>query len=310
MTAADETWRLQRGTDSECRFFQAMANQGHYRGDGTRQGIYACAASGAFLGSVNSLSPDEVLPVLEGALERWGKLAPAVRRLGADVDVTPAHRWEDSYPAEGLVLVSTNRDLPTSGGPDSARSPHWNRDHVWFSMVEARSLLPAKPEVGDRHRVLGDLVERLARFHVVDNVRGQTVPFAEAEVAGSEIHTEVIGIEGRVVRLRIMGNLRAESRGTWLMGENDWKPSKANANGIRTRLLGHATYDLGRRRFTVFEVVALGERWGFTENNGRHSMRESTPIGFVFSLAKADDRIAPAFIDVYYTGWVKRPGTP
>ncbi len=310
MTAADETWRLQRGTDPECRFFQAMANQGHYRGGGTRLGIYACAASGKFLGSINSLAPDEVLGVLEGALDRWSKLDRADRKPGAGLDVKPAHRWEDSFPSGGLVLIRANRDLPTSGGPDSPRSHHWNRDHAWFSKAESRSLLPANPRVGDKHRVPDALVNRFARFHIVDNVRGQALPFAKPEVAGSRMRTEVLGVEGSVVRLRITGTTRAESRGVWRMGESDWKPGKAAVNGIRTRLLGQGTYDLGRKRFTAFEMVGLGNRWGFTENNGRRKMSDPTPIGFVFTPAKEGDRVAPAFIDVYEADWVAHPGKP
>ncbi len=69
MPAADEVWRLQRGTDRECRFFQSMADKGHYGGgQGTRQGIYACSFSGDFLSSINSLNPDAVIMTLETAL--------------------------------------------------------------------------------------------------------------------------------------------------------------------------------------------------------------------------------------------------
>jgi len=44
----DEVWRLQRGTDPECRFFQSFADRGHYRGGGgTRQGIYVVTPGGS-----------------------------------------------------------------------------------------------------------------------------------------------------------------------------------------------------------------------------------------------------------------------
>ncbi|MCZ6682977.1 MAG: hypothetical protein O7B26_07320, partial [Planctomycetota bacterium] len=62
--------------------------------------------------------------------------------------------------------------------------------------------------------------------------------------------------------------------------------------------------------YTAFEIVALGQRWGFTENNGRRKMSDSTPIGFVFTPAKEGDRVAPAFIDVYEADWVAHPGEP
>ena len=45
-------WRLQRGVDAECRFFQSFADQGHYQArGGTRQGIYVCSPGGKLLAS-------------------------------------------------------------------------------------------------------------------------------------------------------------------------------------------------------------------------------------------------------------------
>ena len=65
--AADETWRLQRGDDDECRFFQSFADQAHYRGaGGSRQGIYVVTPAGELLASGNILDPEsEVSQILE-----------------------------------------------------------------------------------------------------------------------------------------------------------------------------------------------------------------------------------------------------
>ncbi|MCH8969192.1 MAG: hypothetical protein IIA66_08760, partial [Planctomycetes bacterium] len=287
MPAADEVWRLQRGTDRECRFFQAMADKGHYGGgQGTRQGIYVCSSSGDFLASINSLNPDTVITTLETALRKWQQLPETVRRRGSAANPMPAHRWETSYPDHGLVLVSVNRDLVAEQSDVRRTGDRWNRDHVWFSAEEARSWLPADPIPGTVHQLPEPLVRRLARFHLVDNVRGQTLPFAVQEVYGSEIQTEVLERRGQLVRLRISGVTMAVAEGPWLMGDNDWKPPREFPRTVAVQLLGYATYDLAQTVFTEFEVIAVGHGRGYTQNNDRSRGPQEGTIGFVFTLAE------------------------
>lgn len=309
--ATDEVWRLQRGNDDECRFFQRFADQGHYqRSGGTRQGIYVCAPSGKLLASGNTLNADRVLAMLQQALEKWKALPDGERGLPADANLKPGHRWEDSFPSGGLVLVSTNRDLPPNGDPAARAGDRWNRDHVWFSQNEARQWLPADPRPGRTHRLPKILALRLARFHLVDNVRGQTLPFAAEEVRAARLEVEVTERTGTQVRLKIRGATHARADGPWRMGDSHWKPPREYPRGVTTRLLGRATYDLERGVFIEFELVALGQRWGFTQNNARRGNAERSPIGFFFGLAPAGEpRIAPAFIDVYNADWVVRPET-
>ncbi len=239
MPAADEVWRLQRGDGPESRFFQQFADQAHYRRKGgTRQGIYVCTASGKLLGSMNSNNAEAVAKMLTGALSKWKSLADSDRRIPERANFKPAHRWEDSFPNDGLVLLSANRDLPLDGNPGSRTGDRWNRDHVWFSRDEARTWLPADPRVGRTHNVPDIIVQRLARFHLVDNVGGQTLPFAASEVPGSTIQTEVVKREGTTVRLRISGSTKAETTDEWLMGKNIWTPRRQYPHGVRQRLLG------------------------------------------------------------------------
>lgn len=309
--AADETWRLQRGTDPECRHFQAMANQGHYgsSGGGTRQGIYATAPSGKLLGSVNSLDPDRVLTMLQTSLEAWKELPEAERWLGPDDNLSPEHRWESSYPVGGLVLTSTVRDLSADGTLTGARATRWNRDHVWFNTDEARGWLPGRLELGARGEVSRAVMDRLTGYHVVDNVRGQTIPYAPSETVDSRLGTEVVDRQGDQVILRITGTTHAETDGTWLLGDNDWTPTQKFPRSLTTEVYGRATWDLELERFTSFELVALGERHGRTRFNGRGNDMGPSPIGHSFRLTEPGpaERVPPAFINIYDADWVVRP---
>lgn len=310
VTASDEVWRLQRGSDPESRFFQKMAHQGHYgSGGGTKQGIYVCAASGEFLASVNSLNPKTVKDMLTDALQKWAALPEERRHLSADAKIEPRGRWEKFYPYSGLVLSSISRDLPKGARPGSTEPGAHNRDHAWFSESEAQRWLPERLEVGAVIEVPKDLSERMMRFHLVDSVLGQTLPFARGEVSG-EIRATVTAVSGDSVEIRIEGHSHAESDGEWLLGDNDWRPRDGGSypRGMDTQLLGYASYDLRDRRFTRFDLLARGRRWGYTQFNGRRKQSEPSEVAFCFELAGEDGaaRVPPAFIDIYDAPWVRK----
>ena len=276
-----------------------MANQGHYGGrPGSRQGIYVCSPSGAFLASINSNDPDRVLQMMQEGLAAWDKLPEKERQLPDESEIKPRHRWEDSYPTGGLIVNVISRDLPEQCDPAAPCDEEWNQDHVWFSKSEARQWLGEDPQPGDIHQLPEELVARLARFHLVDNVNGQTSEFSRSGVEGSSISTEVVERKGPLVKLEISGQTQGVAAEGW------WQSS----NGVVTRLLGHATFDLEREAFVEFEMLALGRRWGYTRFNGRYDDGESNPLGYVFRLTPPDSyRIAPASVASYDADWVKPP---
>jgi len=191
-----------------------------------------------------------------------------------------------------------SRDLPAQCDPHAPCEVKWNQDYVWYSKEEARQWLGNEPQPGDVHHLPDELVARLARFHFVDNVKGQTSRFSRRGVEGSHIATDVVKRTGASVQLKISGLT------TGLAGEGWWQSS----NGVVTRVLGSATFDLDQCAFVEFEMVALGRRWGHTRHNGRNRDAESGPLGYVFRLAAPNAyRIAPASIADYDVSWVPRP---
>jgi hypothetical protein len=182
----DEVHRLQTGSDPECRLFQKIAEQGHYAGQtypsSTRQGTYAAAPSGVLLASINSNDAKAMAGMLRRALERWDVLSREERLLPNDPagETAQIRRAEQFYPEDGLVLNVFSRDLPRGEATeaDDWTAHAWNRDMAWFTRDEARTFLPPEPTgAGQRHEVPEPIVRRLARLHLVDNVRGQTPAF-------------------------------------------------------------------------------------------------------------------------------------
>ena len=303
--AVDEVWRLQRGTDAESKHFQRMANQGHYGGGGgTRQGIYVLTADGTFLASSNHLSAEKALSTFAAGLEAWKRTSKAQRTLPEGWSLQ-RKRWEDSLPQDAMILRTYNADLG-----EGAQRERLNRDHVWITAGEARGWLPADPKVGDKHIVAPTILERLARFHLVDNVRGQTLPFAREDVAGSRIVTQITGVNDARVQFTVKGQTKGLTDGTWLMGDNDWKPKEKFPRGVTTEIVGYGTYDRATGQFTELRFVAWGERTGRTNLNGRPKDDVGpAKIGWVFELVpqKPTTRIAPAFVDVYNADWIDDP---
>ncbi len=287
-----------------------MADGGHYRGEGqTRQGIYVCSPGGKLLSSINSLDPDKVLESIQGGLEKWRSLPPKERTLASDNEIKPNHRWEDNYPVGGLVLTSVNTDLPSDPPRTEERTGLWNLDHVWFSKTEARQWLTADPRDGETYPLPEELTNRLFRFHLVDNVRGQTLPFAPQEIKDAKITIQIEERRGSIVKMSIAGAARAVAYGEWLLGKNDWTPKNPLDHGMTSKMLGTATYDLDSGSFTKFEVVAIAERFGRTENNSRRNAPDSSHVGFLFTLSGSgpSERIAPAFVDIYDADWIVSP---
>ena len=302
VACTDEVWRLQRGTDPECVYFQSMANHGHYGGldNRTRQGIYVCAANGDFLGSVNSRDADTVLAMMKAALKKWHQLPVAARQLSIDSEINPRHRWEDSYPEDGLVLDMFTRDLPSSGNATDSCACKWNQDRVWFSSAEAREWLPDELAVGSTCDLSTALLHRLVRRHLVDTVNGQTKEFRKNEISpDTKIDIVVEELDGSNVRISISGNTSAESH---LPARN------TSVHGVATSILGEAIYDREKSKFTKIEMVAIGERWGRTTFNGRSNSPASSAVGFVFQLSEPQaPRIPPAFVFSYDADWISRP---
>ena len=303
-------WRLQGAKEEDALLFQKMANEGHYRKTGgTRQGIYVCTANGTLLSSVNSLDPNIVLETVNLGLDKWNKLTMHSRYLPIGFNPVTSHRWEDSFPENGLILQGAKADLLSDPPEFDNRGDRWNMDHIWFNKEEMNLWLPKEKRLGEIYQCPKIIQDRLFRFHLVDNVRGQTLPFAPEEIKESKLNVKIIGIDEQIINIEITGSSEAIAKGPWLLGENDWTPPHDLDHKIKTNLLGKASYDIKKESFLKFEILAIGHWFGKTENNGRKFGPDSGRIGILYNIAdkSQSSRIAPAFVDLYNAEWIKKP---
>ena len=159
----------QRQDDAKGKFFRRVAEQGHYAGrtkpTATRQGLYACTVDGDLLASVNTTNADRLLVMLEEALTAWDARESA--EVAAPDAYTGDPRYERSFPAGGLILRETMRDLPRADDPDASTWQH-NFDYMWLTADDAGGLIPRDATVGAEYDAPAGVVTRLARFHLVD----------------------------------------------------------------------------------------------------------------------------------------------
>jgi hypothetical protein len=302
-------WRLQRGSDADCVFFQHMVNGGRRILDaGSRQGLWVCAPSGKVLAHVNSRRVEDVVATLARGRAAWDELEPRDRHVPERAELEPAHRWEQNYPVGGLVLERIARDL-APGGLDAAPMEGWNRDFAWFTAAEVRAFLPVDLAVGEVVE-LPLIAARLARFHLVDNVRGQTLPFADPEIRSARLSARAVRRDGDELVLELEGATRAVAEGPWLLGDNSWKPFHEHRHEIETELIGRATFDVAAARFSAFELVGLGRFRGRTVHNARRGDDPTGLVAFHLGLARDEVHVAPTFLSLYGADWVRLPPVP
>lgn len=309
--ATDEVWRLHNRQDVDCLFFQGFSEEGHYGGrsrpSGTRQGIYCCTPSGRFLASINTTDPGRMAGMLRDALDAWKKLSKKERLLDYDPAERTAqiNRAANQFPKDGLVVRVYSRDMPRKDLPDDWRATAWNVDSLWYRKDEARQVLPDDIKPDATKKWPEALVQRLVRHNLVDNVRGQTNGYSEAQVQRAELETTVRAIKKNAVTLSLRGASRATTTGSWPKGGAYAGMEKhgPHSRGVQTTMYGEATFDLDTGRFTSFSLVAAGSRWGQTRYNFRQGDLDETAIAFAIVLDRDDPgtQVAPAEVRAY--GW-------
>jgi hypothetical protein len=292
---ADEVWRLQNSKDPDATFFMSWCDEGgQLNGDddsATRQGTYICTPSGEFLGSANSNDSGRILQLMRDALAKYKKMEKKERLRDDDPKeiAKQIKRSESMYPADGLVLRCHSRDLPRE---KPVAAEEWaqkalNVDYCWFKKEEGLKFMPKEPVKKLEFDVPKDLVTRMARFNMVDNVRGQTDNYNAGAVKTAELKGTVKDIKKGIVYITFAGSVKLEQ----------------DTRGMDLKLLGEAEWDMKKNWWTKFEIVCAGERKGRSRYNFRERDEGPAPIGFVFVLAgdSPTDKVAPAFFWEY--GW-------
>lgn len=303
---------LEDGTSLESRLVQKIKKQTNDLA--SYQGVFLATPSGVLLaGSHEDMhDPRKVEKLMRQALEKWAHQSPAERLMTTEMFAKAVAELNEvqrgaRYPRDGLVLSVVCRDLPTGSKP--IRNAY-NQDYAWFRKVEARSFLPEKPIKGAKQDLPRDLVERLARFHFVDLVRGHTASFPQKAVEQAALTAEVLDVKDNLVSLFYKGRARTSEVHDGVHIEGKWNAKgpgipEPQTRGVDAKLEGHAVYHIKAEKFVSFEMLALSERWGGNAYNGRLDARDfgPAPLGIVLTLTgdSPAEQVPPMFFKLY--GW-------
>jgi hypothetical protein len=292
--AADD-WYQRRRQDDEGEFFRKVADQGPRKGDGggTRQGVYALTATGKLLGYRNHPDPDVMRKFITDALKAWHKL-PAEQRAPQAVQVAERARVDKQFqrelPPGGAVVNVFTRILDNDDGalavgsckfPGGDRSAH---DHLWLLPDDLRTLLPEAAQAGATFEVPQRLALRIARFHLVDNTRGEPPFWGRAHVQTGKLTATVEKADGDTIHVKLEGHYLLATKAE---GKND--------RGFDVHLLGHVQGNRATRKLEKFDLVALGDHWGQGPYT-RGARPGRSPLGVVFELSDGSspaDRVPP-----------------
>ncbi len=260
---AIDQWYERQQRDAEGDFFRKIAKQGP-RGDinQTAQGRYICTPGGELLGFNNNRGPERVRKLMVKAL--------AIRDRQAIANAAPISagtsdpKFDFRLPPGGLVVRVNSKVL---GG--HAPTEEWTRvfhdavgrDNLWLTKKEQTELANVIRDGGEIPRAIAN---RIARFHLVDNTRGEPPRWTAGEI--------------KVLELKV--NSRGEIHGRVEL-------QTANQDrGFEAEILGRAKAD--GDKVVQFDMVAKGEFWGRGQWTG-FEPKGKFPLAIAFRIADGKD---------------------
>jgi hypothetical protein len=218
-----------RQNDPEGDFYRRIAGQGP-RSDfqSTTQGLYIADASGKLIAYNNNRGPERIRRLMREALE--GFSPPRVQPIA---DGTLDSKFHPVPPEGGLVVRVHAKILRGYAAPRNEWEKIFQsaiaRDNLWITATEREALV--------RGKFSDVLAERIARFHLVDNTRGEPPMWTRDDLK----LIRVALVDGRIrgpVELR----------------------TPTGSRGYLAELAG--IVEVAGGQVTRFDLVAQGDYWG------------------------------------------------
>lgn len=278
---AIDQWYHRRQQDAEGQFYRKIASQGPRNDfEQTTQGRYVCTAEGELLGFNNNRGPDRIGKLMRQALKEFNPNSVAkVAPINSDA-VDPKYNF--GPPENGLILRVHSKVLggykPTEDWT-SVFQQAIGRDNAWFTENEKARLLKCINEGGELPQ---PIVQRIARFHLIDNTRGEPPRWAPEEIKALTLSVDPSGV--------MRGKVHLET--------------KDGKRGYEANLFG--VIKSKDNEITQFDLVCRGEFWGTGPYTG-FAPEGKFPLAIAFRIADGtdpSDAIAPhgtkGWVDGYY----------
>jgi hypothetical protein len=268
-----------RQQDTEGDFYRKIVLQRpemalRFDGSQTTQGFYIASAAGDLLLYNNNRNPERLRRLMKQ------KLGDFRSRSGASADVAElsARKVDRQYnlrPPEGGLVVRVQAKVLDGYASTENRwrqifQSALSRDNLWISASEHQAML--------RGEIPPSLQQRIARFHLVDNTRGEP-PMWRAD----EIHScELEFVDGQ-----LDGTVHLET--------------KDHSRGYRADLKG--AIEIKEGAVVRFDMIAVGEFWGQGRYTGG-APEGKFPLAISFTLSDGTD-VADRIPPQASRGWLR-----
>jgi len=257
--AIDQAYH-RRQQDTEGEFYRQIAGQGPRNNfQATTQGFYLATAAGQLLLYNNNRDPSKVRRLLKQKLAAFasaGGNRSDIQRLSSKT-IDP--RYNVQPPDGGLVVRVRAKVLdgyqPTTDRWQRIFQTALSRDNLWISQAEHKALVGG--------RIPDSLQLRIARFHLVDNTRGEPPMWKPSEVHKHSLTLNDGQLDGQF-------QLRTAS------GDRGYD---AQLKGVLETRNG---------RVVRLDLVAKGQFWGQGRYTGG-APKGRFPLAISFTLADGTD---------------------
>lgn len=234
---------------------------------GAKEGVLILDPMGKRLGFTPTLDPVALHAALDEA-----------RTKPRQPSRPSTHVWPEPGAPKGIRLRVIVKDLQK---PKTGTFWHERAYNLGWLTVPTAELDRLKTLIPGRQgqSFSSPLRKSWASREFLDRVRGKALPFEEFSVQKADLFAQCVAEN----RYQFQGKFTTSESGAWsLDGAND---VQERTRGTDLTLVGQATWDPKASKWTKFELVAVGTRWGGSPMNQRMKDEGVGEVGFLATLA-------------------------
>ncbi len=237
----------------------------------TVQGVYCLMPDGTHLSGFFAWAhKDRTERIIQQGWENYLAIAKQRNIQAKPIpDTRPDFTGGKTIEPGGVKLQVTSRDLPrgndTKPGRNHAERSAYNINWFDLSPREARAFVA---ENNQRQAIPAKLAQGLALRTLRDNVRGQVSDWRQNDLRKTELFTQRINQQDNLITSSITGQVHLGGANRSFVGE----------------LRGRVVFDASTQRVKSFELIAVGQRTGRTQFNGRQHDLGPAPMGVALTM--------------------------
>jgi hypothetical protein len=216
------------------------------------QGMYVCGPDGTPYGFTNDHDPPDILKYMDRCLVAYRAHPPKPTVVTEAEKNTPF----SIQPAPTTQVLQTFARIPNVPKGSSFLNEGVGRDFVWLYANEAASLVAHAQKSGGMMFPLPEtFARRLARFHLLDNVRGTPDLWEAKDIRQLRLQARTVANENGVLTVKFSGPFAMQNA--------------SGKRGYGGSLDGYLTIDARTHQVARCQAFADGKAWGigtFTPN--------------------------------------------